>query len=135
MPSIPPRFPITPEEIDDMVAGFYARIRAHPELGPIFDKYITDWPAHEARIARFWRNAILFERGYDGRPQQVHMARPEVMGHHFPIWLDLFEQTAYDILPDDTARAWTHLARRIGAGMKMGIEQVRAAPDAPPVLR
>ncbi len=132
---MPPRFEITAQDIDRMMAAFYARIRAHAELGPIFGKYVSDWDAHEARIASFWRNAILFERGYDGRPQQVHMQRPEVMGRHFPIWLDLFEETAHEVLTQQQAHAWTALARRIGDGMRIGIEQVRAAPGAVPILR
>ncbi len=132
---MPPRFEITAEDIERMMSTFYNRIRAHDALGPIFDKYISDWEAHEAKIASFWRNAILFERGYDGRPQQVHMARPEVMGEHFPMWLDLFEEAARDVLTPQQAEAWTALARRIGDGMRIGIEQARAAPGAVPVLR
>ena len=135
MSSLPPRFDITAEQIDTMMAAFYSQIRAHEVLGPIFGKYITDWQAHEARIASFWRNAILHERGYDGRPQQVHMRRPEIMPEHFALWLDLFEETAHRVLPELPARAWTAFARRIGGGMRMGIEQVRAAPGAVPVLR
>lgn len=57
---IPPRFPITPQEIEAVVADFYAQVRLHPVLGPVFARHVTDWPAHEAKIARFWRNAILF---------------------------------------------------------------------------
>lgn len=133
--SMPPRFDVTGEDIDRMMSVFYNRIRAHDVLGPIFDKYISDWDAHEAKIASFWRNAILFERGYDGRPQQVHMQRPEVMGMHFPIWLDLFEETAHEVLEPQQAEAWVAFARRIGDGMRMGIEQVRAKPGAVPVLR
>ncbi len=135
MSAIPPRFDITPAQIDAQVAAFYARVRAHPVLGPVFARHVTDWPAHEAKIASFWRNAILHERGYDGRPQQVHMQRPEVLGEHFPIWLDLFEETAREVLGPLQAEAWNALARRIGAGMRIGIEQLRAAPGAVPVLR
>jgi hypothetical protein len=72
MPPLPPRFAVTPEEIDRVVADFYAAIRAHPSLGPVFAVHVTDWPAHEAKIAGFWRNAILYERSYDGNPLQVH---------------------------------------------------------------
>ena len=61
--SIPPRFDVTPEQIDRVVAVFYAAIRRHEVLGPIFNAHVTDWPEHEEKIARFWRNAILRERG------------------------------------------------------------------------
>ena len=135
MTPVPPRFDITASQIDDMVQAFYAEIREHEVLGPIFAHHVNDWPKHEAKIARFWRNAILFERGFDGRPQQVHMQRPEVMAEHFPFWLDLFEQVAQGVLPDQTAAAWTALARRIGAGMQMGIAQARASAGAVPDLR
>ncbi|HHL21782.1 MAG TPA: group III truncated hemoglobin [Aliiroseovarius sp.] len=135
MASMPPRFEITPEQIDAMMTAFYTEIRAHPVLGPVFACHVQDWDAHEAKIASFWRNAILHERGYDGRPQQVHMQRANVMPDHFPIWLDLFEEVAFRVLPEQPARSWVALARKIGDGMQMGIAQVRAPSGAVPNLR
>jgi hemoglobin len=139
MNAMPPRFEISPAQIDAMMGAFYAGIRTHPVLGPIFMDKIGDsakaWNAHEEKIARFWRNAILHERSYDGRPQQVHMATPTVMPEHFELWLDLFEETANRVLPPETARPWIALARRIGAGMRMGVEQARRPKSAVPVLR
>jgi hemoglobin len=139
MNAMPPRFAISPEQIDTMMRAFYAEIRAHPVLGPVFRGRIGDsaeaWSAHEDKIARFWRNAILHERGYNGRPQQVHMATATVMPEHFAIWLDLFEVTAGRVLPAEQAAPWVALARRIGGGMRMGVAQVRRPADAVPMLR
>ena len=139
MNAMPPRFEITPEQINLQVRAFYAAIRAHPVLGPIFMERIGEsteaWNAHEEKIGRFWRNAILHERSYNGRPQQVHMATRTVMPEHFPIWLDLFEETARRVLPQQATRPWVALARRIGAGMQMGVAQARAPADSPPILR
>jgi len=139
MTAMPPRFPITADQIDVQVRAFYAAVREHPVLGPIFNERIstsaTAWRVHEDKIASFWRNAILHERSYNGRPQQVHMATPSVMPGHFAIWLDLFEDTARRVLPAEAATPWVALARRIGAGMKMGVAQARAPRDAVPVLR
>ncbi len=139
MTAMPPRFAISPDQIDLMMRAFYARIRAHPVLGPVFSERIGEstqaWDAHEEKIGRFWRNAILHERSYDGRPQQVHMATPSVMPEHFPIWLDLFEDVAHEVLPRDAALAWVALARRIGAGMQMGVAQARQPAGAVPILR
>ena len=42
MPPIPPRFDITRDEIARVVAAFYARIRQHPGLGPVFAAHVTD---------------------------------------------------------------------------------------------
>lgn len=59
MPPLPPRIDVTAEDITRVVTEFYAAIREHPGLGPVFAAHVTDWPAHEAKIAGFWRNAIL----------------------------------------------------------------------------
>lgn len=44
------RFDITAEEIGVVVARFYADIRHHPVLGPVFARHVTDWSEHESRI-------------------------------------------------------------------------------------
>jgi hemoglobin len=40
MPAIPPRFDITHEEIDRVVTDFYAAVRQHPGLGPVFATHV-----------------------------------------------------------------------------------------------
>lgn len=119
---IPPRFDITAAQIDAVVAEFYACIRLHPGLGPVFAAHVTDWPAHEAKISRFWRNAILFERSYDGNPMAIHMAAGNVHAPMFDTWLGLFDSVLRRMLPEMTAEAWSALAHRIGRGLRMGVE-------------
>ena len=130
---IPPRFDITAQQIDRVVATFYAAIRRHEELGPIFAAHVTDWPTHEEKIARFWRNAILYERSYEGSPMRAHMLARNVAPGHFVPWLMLFDETLRRTLPEDAAQGWSALAHRIGAGLRMGVENM--APAGPPVLR
>lgn len=134
-PTLPPRFPATPDQINAQVSAFYARVREDALLGPVFANHVADWPAHEAKIAAFWRNAILFERSYDGNPQRVHIERPDVKPEMFAHWLDLFEEVAAQTLPPNTATPWVALARRIGVGMKAGVQSARQPKDAPPILR
>lgn len=118
---MPPRFPVTADDIGRVVAKFYKRIRQDPVLGPVFAAHVQDWPAHEERIASFWRNAILFERSYDGNPMQRHLATGDVRAGMFPLWLDLFDATLNDQLAPETAQAWSALARKIGRGLAMGV--------------
>lgn len=132
---IPPRFDITPEQIESVVSVFYTAIRRHEVLGPIFATHITDWPAHEAKIAAFWRNAILSERSYAGSPMRAHMQAGNVRGAHFADWLALFDESLRRTLPMETARAWSALAHRIGGGLRMGVENLHQDRTAPPVLR
>ncbi|SMO73162.1 group III truncated hemoglobin [Ruegeria faecimaris] len=134
MPIRPHMFDITADEIATLVNQFYARIRVHPDLGPVFDRAIEDWPEHEEKIAAFWRGAILREAGYSGNPMQVHLANSEILPEHFRLWLDLFEDTAKKALKPATAEAFSHLASRIGKGLSFGIENFRREADTPPVL-
>lgn len=119
---IPPRFDITPAQIDAVVAEFYAAIRRHPGLGPVFARHVADWPAHEEKISQFWRNAILFERSYDGNPMIAHMAAGDVRAPMFDVWLGLFDSILNRHLPKHTAQAWSALAHRIGRGLRLGVE-------------
>ena len=51
--TLPPRIPVTEAQIDQVVVAFYARVRSHPTLGPVFAVHVTDWPQDYA-IA-FWK--------------------------------------------------------------------------------
>ncbi|GKY86965.1 group III truncated hemoglobin [Sinisalibacter aestuarii] len=135
-----PKFDITAEEIDQLVALFYKRIRWHPMLGPIFARAIAEedgpeWRAHEAKIAAFWRNAVGLDRAYDGNPMRVHVENPDVRPGMFSTWLDLFHITAAEVLSPEKAANMSALAERIGQGLRYGVTQRGQVRGAPPVLR
>jgi hemoglobin len=128
--TIPPRFPITADEIDTVVTAFYARVREDEILAPVFFQSLPSeprvWVVHEEKIAAFWRNAILFERSYNGNPQKVHAERDAVEAEHFAVWLALFDEVLKEKLHAEQAASWSDLAHRIGRGLKMGVAQARA---------
>jgi hemoglobin len=119
--TMPPRIAVTEAQIDRVVAHFYGRVRTHPVLGPVFGAHVADWPAHEEKIGRFWRNALLYQRVYDGNPMQVHRVAGDVRVAHFPVWLRLFDEVLARELPAETAQAWSALAHRIGRGLSFGL--------------
>ncbi|AAV97326.1 hypothetical protein SPOA0192 (plasmid) [Ruegeria pomeroyi DSS-3] len=127
-------FDITRTEIDQVVRRFYAEVRAHDVLGPVFNSAVTDWPEHEDKISGFWAGAILREPGYFGNPMQVHIANPNIRSEHFPVWLDLFQKVLEQELTGDVASAFSLLAQRIGKGLSMGIENFRQPDGAAPNL-
>ena len=133
--ALPPRFPITEAEIALVVAEFYAVVRIHPGLGPVFAAHVTDWPAHEAKIAAFWRNAILMERGYDGNPMAVHKAAGNVRPGMFDAWLGLFDSVLKRHLRAEQAAAWSALAHRIGRGLRYGLVETAKTSAGVPLLR
>lgn len=132
--AMPPRFEITAEEIARVVADFYAAVRVHPGLGPVFAAHVTDWPAHEARIAGFWRNAILFERSYDGNPLLAHQRAGNVRPGMFEVWLGLFDSVLRRNLAPETAAQWSALAHRIGQGLRYGVTERATLPGGVPKL-
>ena len=132
--TVVPRIDVSEAEIDRVVAQFYARVRAHPELGPVFAVHVTDWTSHEEKIGKFWRNALLLQREYDGNPMQVHKEAGNVKRHQFVIWLALFDGVLERELPSGLAHAWSTLAHRIGRGLSMGLTDI-GCPNAVPNLR
>jgi hemoglobin len=136
--AMPPRFPITRDEINTVVKKFYQRVRKDPVIGPVFIDSLTlspeIWNPHEAKIADFWANAILFERSYNGNPMMVHKGVMAIKPEMFETWLDLFAEVLHETLKPETADAWEQLARRIGRGLRMGIETRAYDPSQPPVF-
>ncbi len=135
MAGLPAKFDVTRAEIERVVAAFYARIREHPGLGPVFAAHVSDWPAHEAKIAGFWANAILHEKSYDGNPLEVHRAAGNVRPGMFETWLDLFDRVLAQELNADQAAAWSALAHRIGRSLRAGVVERMRGPGGVPILR
>lgn len=132
----PPRIKITTDQIERVVARFYAAVRADSVLGPVFAAHVPKdgWPAHEDKIARFWRNVILRQRVYEGNPMQAHLAAGNVHAQHFPLWLGLFDKILVSELPEDVAQDFSTLAHRIAHGLRLGVEDAHAPAGAPPAL-
>lgn len=130
--------PLTAEDIDRVMRAFYAEIRVHPVLGPIFNGHVGSeaeaWDAHEVKIGRFWKKALLKEPGYDGNPMAVHLAAGDVRPEHFTPWLELFETVTRRTLPAPQAEAWTALAHRIGRGLRIGVEDKHRPAGSVPQL-
>ncbi len=133
--SLPPRFEITRPEIERVVAAFYQAVRAHPGLGPVFAAHVTDWPAHEARVADFWANTILHERGYQGSPVAAHVGAGNVRPGMFSTWLALFDRVLEAELRPEQAAAWSALAHRIGRSLRAAVVERETLPGGAPKLR
>ena len=135
MTAQPPRFDMTRDDIERVVKSFYDLVRQHPGLGPVFAVHVTDWPAHEAKVAAFWANAILHERSYDGNPVQVHRDAGNVRPGMFEIWLALFDLVLKEELRPDQAEAWSKLAHKIGRSLRAGVVEKMQGPGGVPILR
>jgi hemoglobin len=133
--ALPPRFDITRAEIQRVVTRFYAAVRAHPGLGPVFAVHVDDWPAHEEKVTRFWANTILHERSYDGSPMMAHIKAGNVKPGMFSTWLALFDRVLEEELHPDQAAAWSALAHRIGRSLRAGVTERETLAGGVPKLR
>ncbi len=90
--------------ISTLVDTFYARVRADPDLGPIFEEKIGDnWDAHLARMKDFWASVALNAGRYSGRPVPKHKELTAVEKRHFTIWLSHFHDVLEETAPTPAA--------------------------------
>jgi hemoglobin len=116
--------------IEQLVRGFYARIRADELLGPIFAARIRDWEPHLQRMCAFWSSVVLSSGVYHGQPMRMHLPLP-VDAQHFDHWLQLFEQTARELLSEPIAEYFIERAQRIARSLEMGIASSQGVLLAP----
>ena len=131
---MPLRIPVTEAQTDKVVAEFYTRVRAHPALGPVFPAHVPDWPKHEEKIWRLWRNVLLFQRSYGGNPMRVPAAAGNVRSQHSWVWLLLLDTVLEQELPHQLARAWSALCHRIGRGLSYGLASESAKVGVPDLM-
>jgi hemoglobin len=106
--------------IEQLVHGFYARVRDDELLGPIFNSRIRDWDPHLQRMCNFWSSVVLSSGVYHGQPMRMHLPLP-VDARHFDRWLALFERTARDLFDEEIAELFVDRAQRIAMSLELGI--------------
>lgn len=102
-----------------LVERFYARVRADPLLGPVFEAHIANWTPHLERMRDFWSSVALTTGRYHGRPMDKHLALPIDAGH-FDRWLSIFADTADDLCPAQAAAIFKDRAHRIAGSLELG---------------
>jgi hemoglobin len=120
----------TEAQIEDLVSTFYARIRRHPTLGPIFLRVIgPEWGPHLKLMCDFWSSVMLTTGRYKGRPIPAHVKITDIAPGHFAEWLELFEATARELFAPALAAAFVEKAKRIGESLKLGLAFHSKTPE------
>ncbi len=112
--------------IRDLVDAFYARIRTDDLLGPIFERHVTNWPDHLAKLTDFWSSVTLMSGRYKGRPMPVHAGIPDITQPHFDRWLELFRTTARECCPPPAAALFIDRAERIASSLQTGLRRMKS---------
>ncbi|WP_367280198.1 group III truncated hemoglobin [Sphingomonas sp.] len=118
---------ITEEDISRLIPAFYERVRADPQLGPIFNAAVDDWPHHLERLKAFWSSVILSTGRYKGQPMVVHLRHEQAMtAQNFTRWLNMWRETTSDILSADAAAIFQEKANVIAESLQLGVQFHRA---------
>jgi hemoglobin len=100
-----------------LLHSFYADVRQHAVIGPIFNAKIHDWPAHILKITEFWARATGGPSMYAGQMPMKHLTlglQPE----HFQHWLQLWDFNCRRNLGEVEAEEMSNLAHGIGARLR-----------------
>jgi hemoglobin len=109
------------DQIEDLVATFYARIRKDAELGPIFERVIgADWGPHLKTMCDFWSSVMNTTGRYKGKPIPAHVKLTGIEPRHFERWLALFADTIRELFEPALAQLFLLRAQRIGESLKLG---------------
>lgn len=111
---------LTEQDLETLVDRFYEQVRVHPELGPVFNAAIDDWPEHKRMLTAFWSSVALGTRSYRGNPMAAHRPHP-IRAEHFEQWLSLWQSTANEMLAPEHAARVMEYATRIGSSLRYGL--------------
>jgi hemoglobin len=104
-----------------LLRHFYADVRQHELIGPIFNKQIDDWPAHLEKIASFWARLTGGPSDYSGQMPAKHI-NLGIDAEHFNAWLQLWRFDCSSHLKETEAQEMIALAHEIGRRLKGIVE-------------
>jgi hemoglobin len=115
------------EKLRTLLWHFYADVRQHQVIGPIFNARIQNWPEHVSKIAEFWARAAGGPSNYTGQMPLKHLSLG-LEPQHFAAWLQLWDWNCQRHLPPAEAAELSALAHGIGQRLR---QIVGAAPRDP----
>ena len=118
------------QDVELMVRTFYAKVRRHIVIGPVFNEIITDWPEHLSKLSDFWETNLFFVPAYKGNPIQAHIAVDDHFNNsidqvHFGHWLQLWFETLDELFEGKNTELARERARKMAHAIFMRIFEAR----------
>ena len=109
---------------------FYADVRQHAEIAPIFAAHIEDWPAHLEKLADFWSGILGGPRLYSGAMPWKHVPL-QLEERHFTAWLGLWSRHSQAHFASAEASELIAAAETIGQRLRQILAQSAPAAHQP----
>lgn len=114
---------LSEQNLAKLIPEFYARVRADPVLGPVFNRAIADWDEHLEKLQAFWSSIMLTSGRYKGQPMVAHLRHEGAMTKaNFDRWLALWRRTTGDLLDPGIAATLQAKAARIAESLQLGVQ-------------
>lgn len=121
----------THQDVEKLVAEFYARVYKDDVLRPMFDEVAQiDLAEHLPKMNRFWNTVLFGEHSYKGNPMQVHLDLDRLKplnDCHFVRWLSLFRLTVDDLFIGPVAEKAKNSAERVNKNIEWSLQRRRSA--------
>lgn len=105
-----------------LVDAFYVKVRADPELGPIFARAIPgDWQPHLNKMYAFWSSVMLTSGRCKGNPVAKHLVVEGIALELFERWLALFDETCAELFDDRIREEFRAKAVNISESLKLAL--------------
>jgi hemoglobin len=93
---------------------------------------VDDWPEHLVKLRAFWSSVMLTTGRYKGSPMAAHLRHAaRIEPAMFDRWLDLWRQTARELLAPADAKGVIGKAERIAESLKLALYfRIDRAPAA-----
>jgi len=101
----------------ELLRYFYADVRQHQEISPIFAAHIENWPAHLEKIADFWSGVTGGPALYSGAMPLKHLPLG-LEERHFQAWLGLWARHCRARLAPTEAEELVAAAETIGQRLR-----------------
>ncbi len=117
-------------DVAELLDVFYARIREHEELGPIFNDDIGAlWELHMDTLNRFWCTLLFEGQRYFGNPFSRHTHLP-IQDHHFDQWMTLFVGTIDELFAGEKTEEAKKRALSFSNSFRNKLAKMRSSSDS-----
>lgn len=113
---------VTEAQLSALVHSFYGKVREDEMLGAVFNGAISDWPHHLNKMVAFWSSVMLTTGRYKGNPVMMHLKHvARIQPTMFNRWLELWGETAGEVLDQAGAAAVVEKAERIAESLELAM--------------